>query len=128
MGYAGSEHTTRRAVARLKAAYRAGRRRVFRPWAEPGLAVHHIRISGDQRHLISSHDPNTKPTHGAGPATPGLGEAGQERSSPAPDPEESTLKPSSRRYAPACLRGTGHSFHGSGSRSRQANDNTSLTC
>src|ERR1700761_700420 len=38
MGYAGSERTTRRAVAELKAAYRAGRRRVFRPWIpEPGM-------------------------------------------------------------------------------------------
>ena len=32
MGYAGSERITRRAVAQLKAAYRAGQRRVFRPW------------------------------------------------------------------------------------------------
>ena len=38
MGYAGSERTTRRAVARLKAACRAGRRRVHRPWVpEPGM-------------------------------------------------------------------------------------------
>ena len=38
MGYAGSERTTRRAVAALKAAWAAGRRRVFRPWiAEPGM-------------------------------------------------------------------------------------------
>ena len=38
MGYQGSERTTRRAVARLKAAYQAGRRRVFRPWVpEPGM-------------------------------------------------------------------------------------------
>src|SRR5437660_2991632 len=38
MGYAGSERTTRRAVAQLKAAWRAGRRRVFRPWIpEPGM-------------------------------------------------------------------------------------------
>jgi hypothetical protein len=38
MGYQGSERTTRRAVASLKAAWRAGRRRVFRPWvAEPGM-------------------------------------------------------------------------------------------
>jgi len=38
MGFAGSERTTRRAVARLKAAYRAGQRRVFRPWIpEPGM-------------------------------------------------------------------------------------------
>ena len=38
MGYAGSERTTRRAVARLKAAWCFGRRRVFRPWVpEPGM-------------------------------------------------------------------------------------------
>ncbi|MGO9082969.1 MAG: IS21/IS408/IS1162 family transposase [Streptosporangiaceae bacterium] len=38
MGYAGSERTTRRAVAQLKAAWAAGRRRVHRPWAaEPGM-------------------------------------------------------------------------------------------
>jgi len=38
MGYAGSERTTRRAVAELKAAYQSGRRRVFRPWIpEPGM-------------------------------------------------------------------------------------------
>jgi Mu transposase, C-terminal domain len=38
MGYGGSEHTTRRAVAGLKAAWHAGRRRVYRPWVpEPGM-------------------------------------------------------------------------------------------
>jgi hypothetical protein len=38
MGYAGSERTTRRAVAQIKAAHAAGRRRVFRPWVpEPGM-------------------------------------------------------------------------------------------
>jgi Mu transposase, C-terminal domain len=38
MGYAGSERTTRRAVAQLKAAWHAGRRRVHRPWIpEPGM-------------------------------------------------------------------------------------------
>ena len=38
MGYGGSERTTRRAVASLKAAWHAGRRRVHRPWvAEPGM-------------------------------------------------------------------------------------------
>ncbi len=38
MGYAGSDRTTRRAVARLKAAWRAGHRRVHRPWVtEPGM-------------------------------------------------------------------------------------------
>ncbi|MBU4337258.1 MAG: IS21 family transposase [Actinobacteria bacterium] len=38
LGYAGSERTTRRAVAQVKAAYRAGRVRVHRPWVtEPGM-------------------------------------------------------------------------------------------
>lgn len=38
MGFAGTERTTRRAVAAAKASYRAGHRRVFRPWIpEPGL-------------------------------------------------------------------------------------------
>lgn len=37
MGYTGSERSTRRAVAEVKAAWRAGRRRVHRPWiTEPG--------------------------------------------------------------------------------------------
>ena len=38
MGYRGSERTTRRAVAGIKAAWQAGRRRVHRPWVpEPGM-------------------------------------------------------------------------------------------
>jgi len=38
MGYEGSPRTTRRAVARAKAAYEAGHRRVLAPWVtEPGL-------------------------------------------------------------------------------------------
>jgi transposase len=38
MGYAGSERTTRRAVAEVRAAYKAGRVRVHRPWVtEPGM-------------------------------------------------------------------------------------------
>ena len=38
MGYAGSERTTRRAVAEAKAAWRAGHRRAYRPWIpEPGM-------------------------------------------------------------------------------------------
>ena len=37
LGYTGSERTTRRAVAEVKAVYRAGRRRVHRPWGpNPG--------------------------------------------------------------------------------------------
>ena len=38
LGYAGSERTTRRAVASVRAAYRSGRIRVHRPWVtEPGM-------------------------------------------------------------------------------------------
>src|SRR5580704_17576060 len=38
LGYTGSERTTRRAVAAAKRAFRAGRRRAYRPWVpEPGL-------------------------------------------------------------------------------------------
>ncbi|KWX01254.1 Integrase catalytic region [Carbonactinospora thermoautotrophica] len=38
MGYGGSERTGRRAVAEIKQAWRAGRRRVWRPWVpEPGM-------------------------------------------------------------------------------------------
>lgn len=38
MGYAGSERTTRRAVAQARRAWQAGHRRVHRPWVpEPGL-------------------------------------------------------------------------------------------
>jgi hypothetical protein len=38
LGYAGSERTTRRAVAAVKTAYRSGRHRVHRPWLpEPGM-------------------------------------------------------------------------------------------
>ena len=38
MGFAGDERTTRRAVAEVKAAWRAGHRRRYRPWVpEPGM-------------------------------------------------------------------------------------------
>jgi transposase len=38
VGFTGSERTVRRAVAAVKANYRAGRRRVYRPWIpEPGM-------------------------------------------------------------------------------------------
>src|SRR3989440_8073688 len=38
MGFSGTERTTRRAVAAAKSAYRAGRRRTYRPWVpEPGM-------------------------------------------------------------------------------------------
>ncbi|GLI03945.1 IS21 family transposase [Phytohabitans aurantiacus] len=38
MGFGGTERTTRRAVAEVKTAWRAGNRRSYRPWvAEPGL-------------------------------------------------------------------------------------------
>jgi len=42
MGFTGSERTTRRAVADLKRAWRAGNRRVHRPWVtEPGMWAQH---------------------------------------------------------------------------------------
>lgn len=38
LGFTGTERTTRRAVAEAKRAWRAGRRRTYRPWiTEPGL-------------------------------------------------------------------------------------------
>lgn len=38
MGFTGAARSTRRAVAEAKKAYRAGRKRIYRPWiAEPGL-------------------------------------------------------------------------------------------
>jgi hypothetical protein len=38
LGFAGSDRTVRRAVAEVKANWRAGRRRVYRPWiVEPGM-------------------------------------------------------------------------------------------
>jgi len=38
LGYTGAEHTTRRAVAKVKQSYRAGHVRVHRPWiTEPGM-------------------------------------------------------------------------------------------
>lgn len=38
LGYRGSDRTVRRAVAEVKEAFRAGRRRVYRPWiTEPGM-------------------------------------------------------------------------------------------
>ena len=38
MGYRGSERSTRRAVAEVKQAWQAGRRRRYRPWVpEPGM-------------------------------------------------------------------------------------------
>ncbi|WP_031186984.1 MULTISPECIES: IS21 family transposase [Streptomyces] len=40
MGFTGGERTTRRTVAEAKAQFRAGRRRVYRPWVtEPGLWI-----------------------------------------------------------------------------------------
>lgn len=40
MGFAGTDRTTRRAVAAAKAAWRAGHRRTYRPWVpEPGMWI-----------------------------------------------------------------------------------------
>jgi hypothetical protein len=57
LGFTGSERTVRRAVARAKLAYRAGRRRVYRPWIpEPGMWAqwdwgHGPRVAGRQTQL-----------------------------------------------------------------------------
>lgn len=38
LGFHGSERTVRRALAEVKGKYRAGKRRVYRPWiSEPGM-------------------------------------------------------------------------------------------
>jgi transposase len=57
MGFGGGERTTRRAVAQVKVAWRAGQRRVFRPWiTEPGLWLqwdwgHGPKVRGRQTSL-----------------------------------------------------------------------------
>lgn len=50
LGYAGSERTTRRAVAAVKAHYRAGRVRVHWPWiTEPGMWLQYDFAGGPAR-------------------------------------------------------------------------------
>jgi hypothetical protein len=57
LGFAGSGRTVRRALAQVKANYRAGRRRVYRPWiTEPGMWAqwdwgHGPLVNGRQTHL-----------------------------------------------------------------------------
>jgi hypothetical protein len=57
LGYAGSDRTVRRALAAVKLNYRAGRRRVYRPWIpEPGMWAqwdwgHGPRVAGRQAYL-----------------------------------------------------------------------------
>ena len=57
LGFTGSARTTRRVLARVKANYRAGRRRVYRPWiAEPGMWAqwdwgHGPKVAGRQSYL-----------------------------------------------------------------------------
>lgn len=57
LGYAGSDRSVRRALAQVKANYRAGKRRVYRPWiAEPGMWAqwdwgHGPRVAGRQAQL-----------------------------------------------------------------------------
>ena len=60
MGYRGSERSTRRAVAEVKQAWRAGRRRRYRPWIpEPGMWLQWDwgdgpRIGGRKTQLFSA--------------------------------------------------------------------------
>lgn len=57
LGFTGSDRTVRRALAEVKANYRAGRRRVYRPWiTEPGMWAqwdwgHGPQIDGRQAYL-----------------------------------------------------------------------------
>jgi transposase len=58
MGFAGTDRTTRRAVAEVKAAWRAGNRRTYRPWIpEPGMWLQYDwgegpRIAGRRTQLF----------------------------------------------------------------------------
>jgi transposase len=60
MGYRGSERSTRRAVAEMREAWRAGRRRRYRPWVpEPGMWLQWDwgdgpQISGRKTQLFSA--------------------------------------------------------------------------
>lgn len=57
LGFTGSSRSTRRALARVKVNYRAGRRRVYRPWIpEPGMWAqwdwgHGPKVGGRQSYL-----------------------------------------------------------------------------
>ena len=57
LGFGGSDRTVRRALARVKANYRAGKRRVYRPWiTEPGMWAqwdwgHGPQVGGRQTYL-----------------------------------------------------------------------------
>ena len=77
LGYTGSERTTRRAVAEVKAAYRAGRRRVHRPWVtEPGMWLQYDfgdgpRVNGVEHAVVLR-------VAGVVPVPGGAGVAGQD--------------------------------------------------
>jgi hypothetical protein len=49
MGYTGNERTTRRAVHELKDAYKAGRRRTYRPW------IPSLNLAGAPREQSGGH-------------------------------------------------------------------------
>ena len=56
LGYRGSERTTRRAVAEVRAGFKAGRVRVHRPWVtEPGM-VAAVRLRGRPGHRRGEDD------------------------------------------------------------------------
>jgi hypothetical protein len=62
LGYAGSERTTRRAVAQVKRDWGAGRRRVYRPWVlEPGMWMQYdfgdgpVRVTTTRGNCVRSH-------------------------------------------------------------------------
>jgi hypothetical protein len=50
LGYTGSERSTRRAIARVKAAWRLGHTRLHRPWiTEPGMRCGTTSATGHDR-------------------------------------------------------------------------------
>lgn len=56
LGFTGSERTTRRAVAAVKAAYRGGNRRVHRPWVvEPGMWLQYDFGEGPRIGSVRTH-------------------------------------------------------------------------
>lgn len=72
LGYAGSERTTRRAVAAVRRSYRLGRTRVHRPWiTEPGLWLQYL-CRGPHRSTTSacSPSPPTPPKASTASSTP----------------------------------------------------------
>ena len=101
MGYRGSERSTRRAVAEVKVAWRAGRRRRYRPWIpEPGMWLQWDW--GDGPGIRGAEDPAVLGVAGLVPVPrgdPGLGPAAGH-----PDLVHRTRRSATAEHIAACLR------------------------